>query len=54
MLSLVDVEVKGVVVKDIPADVCMQCGERYFDTRTAPFIHEITGCINEKKKELNL
>lgn len=49
-LSLVDVEIKGVVVKDLPAEVCKQCGEKYFDTKTASFIQEITGCINEKKK----
>lgn len=49
-LSLVDVEVKGVVVKDMPTEVCTQCGEKYFDTKTASFIQEITGCIDEKKK----
>ncbi len=49
-LSLVDVEVKGVVVKDMPAEVCTQCGEKYFDTKTASFIQEITGCIDEKKR----
>lgn len=49
-LSLVDVEVKGVVVKDVPAEVCTQCGEKYFDTKTASFIQEITGCIDEKKR----
>lgn len=49
-LSLVDVEVKGVVVKDVPAEVCTRCGEKYFDTKTASFIQEITGCIDEKKR----
>lgn len=49
-LSLVDVEVKSVVVKDVPAEVCIRCGEKYFDTKTASFIQEITGCIDEKKK----
>ncbi len=49
-LVLVNVEVKGVVVKDVPAEVCTRCGEKYFDTKTASFIQEITGCIDEKKK----
>lgn len=50
-LSLVDVEVGGVVVKDMPAEVCPRCNEKYFDTRTASFIQEIAGCVAEKKKE---
>ncbi len=49
-LSIVDVEVKGVVVKDVPAEVCTRCGEKYFDTKTASFIQEITGCIDKKKR----
>lgn len=49
-LSLVDVEIKGVIVKNMPAEVCTQCGEKYFDTKTASFIQEITGCIDEMKK----
>jgi YgiT-type zinc finger domain-containing protein len=32
--SLVDVEVGGVVVKDVPDEVCSRCNEKYFDTRT--------------------
>jgi len=50
-LSLVDVEVGGIVIKDMPAEVCSRCNERYFDTRTASFIQEISGCVAEKKKE---
>lgn len=49
-LSLVNVEVRGVVVKDMPAEVCKRCGEQYFDTKTASFIQEITKCIDDKKK----
>jgi len=49
-LSLVDVEIKGVIVRNIPAEVCIQCGEKYFNTKTASFIQEITGCIDEMKK----
>jgi YgiT-type zinc finger domain-containing protein len=50
-LSIVDVEVGGVVVKDMPAEVCSRCNEKYFDTRTASFIQEVAGCVAEKKKE---
>ncbi len=49
-LSLVEVEVRGVVVKEMPAEVCKRCGEKYFDTKTASFIQEITKCIDDKKK----
>jgi len=51
-LSLVDVEVRGIIVKEIPAEICTRCGEKYFDTKTASFIQEITGCINEKRRRL--
>lgn len=49
-LSLVEVEVRGVVVKDMPAEVCKRCGEKYFDTKTASFIQEITKCVDDKKR----
>jgi YgiT-type zinc finger domain-containing protein len=41
----------GIVVKDMPAEVCSRCNEKYFDTRTASFIQEIAGCLAEKRKE---
>ncbi|GFO98194.1 hypothetical protein ig2599ANME_2417 [groundwater metagenome] len=49
-LSLVNVEVGGVVVKDVPVEVCKRCGEKYFDTKTASFIQEISKCIDDKKR----
>lgn len=49
-LSLVNVEVGGIVVKDVPAEVCKRCGEKYFDTKTASFIQEISKCIDNKKR----
>ncbi|MCK4476103.1 MAG: YgiT-type zinc finger protein [Methanophagales archaeon] len=48
---VVEVEVEGVVVKNVPAEVCTQCGEKYFKTKIATFIQKVTSYINERKKE---
>jgi YgiT-type zinc finger domain-containing protein len=48
-LSIAEVEVGGVVVKDMPAEVCSRCNEKYFDTRTASFIQEVAGFVAEIK-----
>jgi len=48
----VDLELEGVIIKELFVDVCDKCGERYFDARTATFIHEITSFIKDRKLEL--
>ena len=50
----IDLELEGIVVKEVPAGVCGKCGEKYFDTNTATFIQEITGFIKTKRVELAL
>jgi len=49
----VDVEVKGVVVKEVPAEVCSKCGEKYFDTPTATFIQSVANFVKQKRNELS-
>ena len=47
---IVDVEVEGVIVKDVPVEVCTRCGEKYFNTKAATFVQKITRYVNEVKK----
>ena len=49
----VDVEVGGIVVKEVPAEVCSKCGEQYFDTPTATFIQSVANFVKQKRNELS-
>lgn len=49
----VDVEVSGVVVKEVPAEVCSRCGERYFDTGAATFVQSVASFVKQKRNELS-
>jgi YgiT-type zinc finger domain-containing protein len=49
----VDVEVGGVVVKEVPAEVCSKCGERYFDVPTATFVQSVANFVRQKRNELS-
>lgn len=49
----VDVEIEGVVVKEVPAEVCSRCGEQYFDTSTATFVQSVANFGEQKKSELS-
>jgi len=40
---------KVVVVKDVPAWVCKQCGERYYSIDTVDRINEILKEVSEEK-----
>lgn len=48
----VDVEIAGVVVKGVQAEVCSRCGERYFDTPTATFVQSVANFVKQKRNEL--
>lgn len=48
----VNLELEGVIIKEIMAETCDRCGEKYFDTKTATFIQDITNFIKNKKTEL--
>lgn len=49
----VDVEVAGVVVKGVLAEVCSRCGEQYFDTPTATFVQSVADFVTQKRSELS-
>jgi len=44
---MVDLEGTVIIIKDVPAKVCVQCGEQYFDDETSKNIEKI---VNKLKK----
>lgn len=44
---LVDLQDSIIIIKEVPAKVCKQCGEQYFDDNTAENIEKI---VNQLKK----
>lgn len=44
---VVDLEDNIIIIKEVPAKVCTQCGEQYFDDETAENIEKM---VNELKK----
>ncbi len=44
---IVDLEETIIIIKGVPAKVCKQCGEQYFDDKTAENIEAI---VNDLKK----
>ncbi len=43
---------KVVVVKDVPAWICKQCGERYYSIDTVDRINEILKEVSEEKVKM--
>ncbi|MBN2886012.1 MAG: type II toxin-antitoxin system MqsA family antitoxin [Chromatiaceae bacterium] len=43
-----------VVVKDVPADVCENCGEYYLDSRTAARLYEQAEAAVERHAEVEI
>ena len=52
--SLFDRNGSFVIVKDIPAQVCSQCGEAYFDEKTSEALYELTNGILNSGAELEI
>jgi len=50
--KIIDLELEGVIIKGVSVEVCDECGEKYFDTKTATFIQEIITFIKNKRIEL--
>lgn len=48
----IDLDMDGISIRDIDVDVCQKCGEKYFDTKTATFVQEVTAFIKIKRAEL--
>ena len=43
---MVDLEKTIIIIKDVPAKVCDQCGEQYFDDETSQNIEKIVASIS--------
>jgi len=52
--NLVEVKVDNVLISDVPAEVCEQCGEQYFSTNTSTFIQKVAKYIKEQRKACTL
>ncbi len=42
------------VVRDVPADICSQCGEEWISSGVAKKLEKITNDVREKKPELEI
>lgn len=47
-----NIEISGVMVQDVPVEVCDRCGETYFTTPTATFIQQVAKFVEKEKKGL--
>ena len=42
------------IVKDVPANICAQCGERWIPSDVAEKLERIADAVREKKPELEI
>ena len=47
---ILDMEARGVVVKDVPVEVCTRCGEKYFNTKAATFVQKVARYVSDERK----
>ena len=50
----VDLDATIIIIKGVPAKVCKQCGEQYFDDETAKNIDEIVNKLKELSAEVTI
>ena len=50
----VDLENTIIIIKGVPAKVCLQCGEQYFDDETAENIDRIINQMKELSTEVTI
>ena len=43
-----------IIVKDVPADVCTQCGERYFDDEVMGNLEKIVNGLKQLSTEMSI
>ena len=43
-----------IIVKEVPAKVCCQCGEKYFDDKTSENIEKIVNQLKEISVEVTI
>lgn len=51
---VVDLEYTIIIIKGVPARVCTQCGEQYFDDETAENIEKITNQLKQLATEITV
>lgn len=51
---MVDLEKTIIIIKDVPAKVCDQCGERYFDDETSQNIEKIVNKLKDLSTEVTI
>ena len=51
---MVDLEKTIIIIKDVPAKVCDQCGEQYFDDETSQNIEKIINKLKDLSTEVTI
>ena len=51
---VVDLEDAIIIIKEVPAKVCTQCGEKYFDEETSKNIEKIVNQLKQVTKKLTI
>ena len=51
---IVDLDSTIIIVKCVPAKVCVQCGEQYFDDKTSENIEKIVNQLKELAAEVSI
>lgn len=50
----VDLDNTIIIIKEVPAKVCCQCGEKYFDDKTSENIEKIVNQLKEMSTEVTI
>lgn len=50
----VELDSSLLVVRDVPAEICSQCGEEWISSTVAKKLEKITNYVREKKPELEI
>lgn len=51
---VVDLESTIIIIKSVPAKVCTQCGEQYFEDETAENIEKIVNQLKQWRTEVTI
>lgn len=51
---VVDLEDAIIIIKEVPAKVCTQCGEKYFDEETSKNIEKIVNQLKQVTKKVTI
>lgn len=51
---IVDIEGQIIIIKNVPAEVCKQCGESFFENQVALRLEQIVEEIRSNKAEITI